>query len=154
MGNPTAKAFHMFGEVAVWSIFLNLSLIFTLLKHKKLAVILHGIVGFLQLCAAFSFMIIMLTPKGFHMTIEKHGYLIYIHSIAGLVLIAYIGLQVIVGIIMKLALISRYSTRAVLTLKKIHRLAGWVLAVVVKVQVVVIWISQPQYFGVMVGLII
>jgi hypothetical protein len=101
----------------------------------------HTLCGFLIGLSTLALALLFLLPNaGISVTIDDDGYVVYIHAIVGIFIIALSFFQWLSGF---LANVSRRSTNlsasSILFRKKIHQIVGWVFGYICKANVVMIW---------------
>ena len=131
---------HQIGQTIAWSVLLNFMIISINLRFYKKGFLTHALLGYTILLLTYTFIIYFLAPYGFNINTNNFPLLLYIHAIIGCALLAFVALEVIGGILSKMTE-DRISLGVTMAkrIKTLHRIFGYFLAFVYKVNVFWSW---------------
>jgi len=131
---------HQIGNTLAWSVLLNISLLAVNTRYHHLSLLVHSLMGWAILVITYTDILLLLIPNGLNTYAAGYGVLVFVHAILGLCMMAFIVLQVAGGVLIRLQLGNRDANLALLArVKKGHRIFGYSLAIVYKINVIWSW---------------
>jgi len=131
---------HQIGLTVTWCFLLNFSVLCALLKYQKAAIIIHSVIGGIMMVMTYVFVLYLLAPFGFFVTIASSGILFYIHGIIGCALLGLVALQVTGGLLARFCQLNRLADIFKLQLiKNVHKYCGYSIGVLFKVNIIWCW---------------
>jgi hypothetical protein len=110
-------------------------------RYKKIAVLLHTLIGLFILILVISLTGILLFPTGFCLTPDE-GYILYVHGLLGLFIIGATVIQCLVGYFVKLTARDHFVEYKILKKRqKIHKICGIMLSFLCKINILVMWLG-------------
>jgi hypothetical protein len=87
---------HQIGNTIAWSIILNVSIVCGALRYDRVAAAAHLLFGIIILVMTYIFVFYLLGQYGFNA--NSLGWWYYAHGILGCMMIAFVLIQVILGL--------------------------------------------------------
>jgi hypothetical protein len=148
---PLTSNIHQIGQTIAWSVLLNISVVAINLKHKGFSLPLHSILGWVILALTYIDILVFLIPLGFNLSVVNSGTLLYVHGIIGLCMIAFVVMQLAGGVLIRLQLGNKSANQALLDkVKKGHKLFGYFLALIYKINILISWAPTWAVVGILV----
>jgi hypothetical protein len=130
---------HQYGQTTTWCILLNIMIISASLRNLKIASLIHYSLGGIICFLTYFFILWLLIPFGFIQS-QKEYILYYLHAIIGCAMLAFIAIQVTLGIFARF--FQRSPGENLLKFKitkNIHQYFGYFLAVIFKINIIWNW---------------
>lgn len=130
---------HQCGMTVAWSLLLNVTIVAAILRHDKVAQIMHLIGGWAILITTYTMILMLLIPLGFNVGLQN-TWEWKAHGILGLILLGLVVVQVAGGVMSRLFLKGKtIDIRKLKIIRMCHHFLGYLLAIVYKVQLMWSW---------------
>lgn len=140
---------HQIGQTVTWVILYDISIICACLNHKKSTAIVHSLLGWAILLMTYSLILLYLIPYGFFATQSGQPILLSIHGVIGLCLMAFVVIQVSIGVFSRLYLQNeKADLQLTRRTKNFHKYFGYFLAVVYKINIIWAWFGTWYVVGI------
>ena len=143
---------HQDGMTVAWSFLINIGIIAGALRYYKLALVLHSLCGVLNFIITYTFILYVLAPYGFNISLENDGWLLYAHGIVGCMLLGFSVFQSFSGtLIIWLRQGREMDIHKIKRLRKVHQFFGYFLTILYKYINCYFWNYEVDFMYVLVA---